>query len=286
MGSVAVVTDSTADMPPLIAAAAGITVVPLYVRFGSQELRDGVDVTPEQFWERLLTPGSPFPSTAAPSPGTFRETFETLFAGGADAIVCPTIGSGLSGTFGSATVAAGMLPDREIHVIDTGTTSMGTGIAALLAAELAATGVAADEVASNVRGRLTDIDLYVAVDTLEYLQRNGRLSAARAAIGTLLSIKPIITVRDGLVVLAEKPRTRGRARERVIELATAGPLERIAILYTPTSSRREIDDFRDRLVSRIPGGVDPGRVMTGLIGATTGPHLGPGMIGAVFLRRH
>jgi DegV family protein with EDD domain len=286
MSRIALVTDSTADMPPLMAAAAGITVVPLSVRFGPDEFRDGVDMTPEQFWERLLAPGSPFPSTAAPAPGTFKDAFEACFADGADAVVCPTIGSGLSGTFDSATVAAGMLPGREIHVIDTGTTSMGTGIAALLAAELASTGIPAGEVAARVRGRLADIDLYVAVDTLEYLHRNGRLSAARAAIGTLLSVKPIITVRDGLVVLAEKPRTRGKARERVIELATATPVERIAILHTTTSSREEIDDFRDRLVARIPGGVGPERVMTGLIGPSTGPHLGPGMVGAVFLRRH
>jgi DegV family protein with EDD domain len=286
MGRIAIVTDSTADMPPQMAAAAGITVVPLYVRFGSEELRDGVDITPERFWERLLTPGSPFPSTAAPSPGTFKETFEAIFADGADAIVCVTIGSGLSGTFGSATVAVGMLPGREIHVIDTGTTSMGTGIAALLAADLASTGMAAADVTANVRGRLGDLDLYVAVDTLEYLHRNGRLSAARAAIGTLLSVKPIITVRDGVVVLFDKPRTRGKARERVIELVAATAIERLSILYTPTSTREEIDDFRERLVARIPGGVDPSRVTTSLIGATTGPHLGPGMVGAVFLRRH
>ena len=161
---------------------------------------------------------------------------------------------------------------------------MGTGIAALLAAEFASTGIPAAEVAAQVRGRLADIDLYVAVDTLEYLRRNGRLSAARAVIGTLLSVKPIITVRDGVVVLADKPRTRGKARERVVELVAAAPVERIAIFYTPTSTREEVEEFRDRLIARIPGGVDPDHVMIGLIGASTGPHLGPGMMGAVFLR--
>jgi DegV family protein with EDD domain len=286
MGRTAIVTDSTADLPPGGAAAAGIQVVPLYVRFGQEEFRDGTEISTEQFWERLLTPGAPFPQTAAPSPGTFRETFEACFAGGADAVVCPTIGSRLSSTFGSATLAAQGLADREIHVIDTGTTSMGTGIAALLAAEMAATGIPAVAVAAGVRDRLADIDLYVAVDTLEYLRRNGRLSAARAAIGTVLSVKPIITVRDGIVVLAEKPRTRGKARERVIELVTAAPVERIAILHTPTSSREEVEAFRDRLVARVPGGIDPGRVTIGLLGASTSPHLGPGLIGAVFLRRH
>jgi DegV family protein with EDD domain len=285
MGLVAIVTDSTADLDPAVAAAAGLRIIPLYVRFGDEEFRDGVDMSPAQFWDRLLAPGAPFPTTAAPSPGSFMAFFESCFADGADAVVCATIGSGLSATFQSATVAAEMMPGREIHIIDTGTTSMGTGIAALLAAGMAASGMAAAEIATAVRDRLADIDLYVAIDTLEYLRRNGRLSAARAAIGTVLSIKPIITVVDGIVVLAEKPRTRSKSRERAVELITAAPLERVAILHTPTSTPEEVALFRDRIIALAPGGIDADRVTTGLIGASTGPHLGPGMIGAVFLRR-
>ena len=285
MSRVAIVTDSTADLAPAAAAAAGLRVVPLFVRFGDEEFRVGVDLSTEQFWARMLAPDAPFPTTAAPSPGTFRETFEACFAEGAEAIVCPTIGTKLSATFQSATLAAQALPDREIHVIDTGSTSMSTGIPALLAAEMAAAGVAAAEIAAAVRDRLSDVDLYVAVDTLEYLRKGGRLSPARAAIGTVLSVKPIITVRDGIVEMAEKPRTRVKARERVIELIAAGPIERLAILHTPTSPRAEVEAFRDQLVARIPGGVDPAYVSIGLIGASTGPHLGPGLMGASFLRR-
>lgn len=285
MGRIAIVTDSTADLAPDAAAAAGVRVVPLFVRFGAEEFRVGVDLSTEQFWTRMLAPDAPYPTTAAPSPGTFQETFEACFAEGADAIVCPAIGSKLSATFQSATVAARALPDREIHVIDTGSTSMSTGIPALLAAEMAAAGAPAAEIAASVRDRLPDIDLYVAVDTLEYLKKGGRLSAARAAIGTVLSMKPIITVRDGIVVMAERPRTRAKARERVIELATEQPLERLAILHTPTSTPEEVEAFRDRLVARVPGGIDPARVSIGMIGASTGPHLGPGLMGAAFLRR-
>ncbi len=285
MGRVAVVTDSTADLAPAAAAAAGLRVVPLFVRFGDEEFRVGVDLSTEQFWARMLAPEAPFPTTAAPSPGTFRETFEACFAEGAEAIVCPTIGTKLSATFQSATLAAGDLPDREIHVIDTGSTSMSTGIPALLAAEMAAAGVPAAEIAAAIRTRLPDVDLYVAIDTLDYLRKGGRMSAARAAIGTVLSVKPIITVRDGIVEMAEKPRTRAKARERVVELISARPIERLAILHTPTSPREEVEAFRDRLIARIPGGVDPARVSTGLIGASTGPHLGPGLMGAAFLRR-
>ena len=285
MGRVAIVTDSTADLAPETATAAGIRVVPLFIRFGTEEFRVGVDLTREQFWARLLAPDAPFPTTAAPSPGTFRATFEACFAEGADAIVCPTIGSKLSATFQSATLAARALPDREIHVIDTGSTSMSTGIPAQLAAEMATAGATGSEIAAAVRDRLSDVDLYVAVDTLEYLRKGGRLSAARAAIGTLLSVKPIITVRDGIVVMAERPRTRAKARERVIELITAAPIERIAFLHTSTSTHEEVQAFCDRLLARVPGGIDPAHISAGLIGASTGPHLGPHLMGAAFLRR-
>ncbi len=285
MARVAVVTDSTADLVPEVAVAAGVRVVPLFVTFGTEEFRVGVDLSTEQFWARMLAPDAPFPTTAAPSPGTFRETFEAIFAEGAEAIVCPTIGSKLSATFQSATLAAQALPDREIHVIDTGSTSMSTGIPALLASEMAAAGVPAAEIAATVRDRLPDVDLFVAVDTLEYLKKGGRLSPARAAIGTVLSVKPIITVTDGIVVMAEKPRTRAKARERVIELITEKPIERLAVIHTPTSPRAEVEAFRDAIVARVSGGIDPANVSIGLLGASTGPHLGPGLMGAAFLRR-
>ena len=285
MSPVAVVTDSTADLASEMAAAAGIRVVPLYVQFGSEEFQAGVDLTTEQFWARLLAPGAPFPKTAAPSPGTFRATFAACFADGADAIVCPLIGSKLSATFQSATLAAQMLPEREIRLIDTGSTSMSTGIPALMAAEMAAAGASGADIAAYVESRLSDIDLFVAVDTLDYLRKGGRLSAAQAVIGSMLSVKPIITVVDGLVVNAERQRTRAKARALVIERIAAKPVERLAILHTPTSTPEEVAAFRDQLIAAIPGGVAPERITTGLIGASTGPHLGPDLMGAAFLRR-
>ena len=285
MGLVAIVTDSTADLAPDVAAAAGVRVVPLYVRFGDDEFQAGVNLSTDEFWTRMLAPGAVIPSTAAPSPGTFKEAFDACFADGADAIVCPLIGSKLSATLQSATLAAQMLPEREIRLIDTGSTSMSTGIPALLAAEMTAAGASAAEIEAAVRDRLPDIDLYVAVDTLDYLRKGGRLSPAQAAIGALLSVKPIITVRDGTVTSAERQRTRGKARERVAELVTEQPIERLAILHTPTSTREEVEAFRDGIVARVPGGIDPGAVSIGLLGASTGPHLGPGLMGAAFMRR-
>ncbi len=223
MASVAILTDSTADLTPEQAASAGITVVPLYVRFGSDEYRAGVDLTTEQFWQKLLAAGAAFPTTAAPSPGDFTNAFNAAFDAGAGAIVCPTIGQKLSATFQSATLAAQAMPDREIHVIDTGSTSMSTGIPALIAAEMARAGASAKEIADEVTRRLPDVDLFVSADGLEYLRKGGRLSAARAVVGTMLSVKPIITVTDGLVVMADKERSRAKARATVVASIAKAP---------------------------------------------------------------
>ena len=285
MNRTAIITDTTADLTPEQAAAAGIRVVPLLVRFGQDEWRAGVDMSTEEFWQRLLAPGAPLPTTSAPSPGAFQEAFERCFADGAEGVVCLTISTKLSGTFGSASIAAQAMPGKEIHVIDTETTTGSQGVASLCAAELAASGMGPADVAAEVRERLADIDIYVAVDTLDYLRRGGRLSAARAAIGTVLSVKPIITIRDGEVVVAETPRTRHKARERIGELVTTAPIERLSILHTPASTPEEVAAFRDAVVAKVPGGIDPARVTECLIGASTGPHLGPGLMGAAFLKR-
>lgn len=281
MARVAIVTDSASDLPPDRAARQGIVVVPLIVRFGDESFRAGVDLSTEAFWERMLAPGAPFPTTAAAAPGDFQTAFERCFADGAEAIVCITVGSRLSGTYKSAEIARGLLPEREIHVVDSQLASMGIGLLAEIAAELAAGGVAAAEIARIVIEQIPRIDLYVAIDTLEYLRRGGRISAAQAAIGGVLSVKPIITVRDGVVETADRVRTRGKARERVLELLTTAPVERAALLYTPGG---EIEAFRAAFLERVPGGIPEDRVTVQLVGASVGPHLGPGCVGGVVLR--
>ena len=282
MGRVAIVTDSAADLTPELARAAGITVVPLLVTFGAETFRAGVDLTTEQFWERMLAPDAPFPTTAASSPGAFREAFEACFGNGADAIVCIDVAETLSATIRSARLAAEMLPDREIHVVDSRSASMATGLLALVAAELAEQGVPAAEIARVVGERVADTDVYVVLDTLEYLRRGGRIGRAQAAVGTLLSVKPIISVRDGVVVAADRVRTKARARERLLALVASRPVERLAILYTGRPSP-EIAAFRDEVVARIPGAVPPERVSVQPVGPSVGPHLGPGCLGAALL---
>jgi DegV family protein with EDD domain len=280
--NVAVVTDSASDMPPEMAAAHGIRVVPLNVTFGAETFRAMIDLSADEFWRRMTAPDAPFPTTSAASPGSFQETFEAAFAAGADAIVCVDISETLSGTIKSARIAADLLGDREIHVIDSRSASMATGLLALLAADRASAGVAAADIATEVEARRDDVDLFVGLDTLAYLRKGGRLSGPQAAIGTLLSVKPIITVRNGLVEVADRPRTRSKARERVLELLTTRPLERVAILYTPPA---DVEAFRRELVARVPGGIDESNVSVQPVGPSVGPHLGPGCLGAVVLYR-
>jgi fatty acid kinase fatty acid binding subunit len=279
---VVVVTDSASDLDPEVAGRLGIVVVPLIVSFGEDSYRAGVDLTTEAFWDRVVAPDAPFPTTAASSPGAFKEAFEAIFAGGAGAIVCVTVGSTLSGTYKSAQVARELLADREIHLVDSKSASMGQGLLAILAAELAAEGVPADGIAATLEGRLDDALVVVCLDTLEYLKKGGRISGPQAAIGSILGVKPIISIRDGAVETIERVRTRTKARAWAIDFILREPIERLSVLHTRSP---DVDTFRDELLARIAGGIDPSRVSVDLVGPSVGPHLGPGAVGAAVLRR-
>jgi DegV family protein with EDD domain len=281
MSRVVIVTDSASDLDPASAAAAGIDMVPLVSTFGDEEYLAGVDMTAEQFWARLTAPGAPFPRTAAASAGAFQAAFERAFARGAQEVVCITVAGTLSATLKSAQIAAAAVPGGRVHVIDSWSATMGQGLLALLAAERAAAGGSASEIVAEVQLRIPDLRLYVALETLEYLRRNGRISGARAALGTVLSVKPIITIVDGLVEQADRVRTRSKARERLIELLTVRPLERVALLHAMTP---DIDAFGADLARA--AGFDRAAMSVHLIGPTIGPHLGPGTYGAVALFRH
>jgi len=277
---VAIVTDSASDLPPETAAANGIDIVPLVVTFGDKTFKAGVDLSTEEFWRRMTAPEAPFPTTAASAPGDFKAAYDRCFAEGADAIVSIHVAGTLSGTIKSAEIARGLVRAGEVHIVDSGSASMGEGLLALLAAELAKRGPDASEIAGVVEDRKSDLDLYVALDTLDYLKKGGRISGAQAAIGTLLSVKPIITIRDGVVHTADKPRTRGKARERVLELLTARPIERLAVLYTPPADG---EAFRREVLERLAGKVNPADVSVQVVGPSVGPHLGPGCVGGVVL---
>lgn len=280
MARVAIVTDSASDLSPERARSLGVTVVPLVVTFGADSYKAGVELTTGQFWERMVAPDAPFPTTAASSPGDFRETYERLFAEGAEAIISIHVSHTLSATIKSAEIARQDLADREIHVVDSNGASMAQGILAQMAVELTGAGMPAAEVAAYLARRAADIKLFVVLETLEYLKKGGRISGAQAAIGTILSVKPIIRVEDGVVETADKVRTRSKARERCIELICERPIERLAILHTISP---DVDAFCDEVTRR--AGIDPAGVPVEIVGPSVGPHLGPGCLGAAVLYR-
>ncbi|HET9680853.1 MAG TPA: DegV family protein [Candidatus Limnocylindrales bacterium] len=282
MSRVAIVTDSASDMDPGRARDLGIAIVPLVVNFGSESFKAGIDITTDQFWARMTGPDSPFPTTAASSPGDFQAAYGQAFAQGADAIVSIHVAGTLSGTIKSAEVAKGLMADREIHIVDSMSASMGEGQLAELGVRMAGMGVSAEEIARVLTKRREDIGVYLALDTLEYLKRGGRISGAQAAIGTLLSVKPIIKIADGLVETVDRVRTKGKARERLIELLCTGPMERLSILHTTNAG---VEEFEAELLARVPGGIDPAMVTVDLVGPSIGPHLGPGCVGGVALYR-
>jgi fatty acid kinase fatty acid binding subunit len=278
MAGVVFVTDSASDLDPATAAADGIRIVPLSVTFGESSFLAGVDLTTDEFWTRMTAPNAPFPKTAAASPGEFKAIYEELFAAGAEAIVSVHVSTLLSGSMKSAEIAQGMLADREIHLVDSQGASMAEGILVYMGLEMAKRGVGAAEIARVLNERAHDIRIYVSLETLEYLKKGGRISGAQAAIGTLLSVKPIISVEAGKVETADKPRTRSKSRERCVELICARPIERLAILHTMAP---DVDEFRDEVIKR--SGVDASKVMVSIVGASVGPHLGPGCVGAAVL---
>jgi DegV family protein with EDD domain len=278
MSRVAVVTDSASDLPPEQARAANITVVPLLCSFGEREYQTGVNMTPEEFWQELTRPGSPFPKTAACAPGDFRETFSGLLEGGADEIVYVGVGEKLSATIASAKIARDLVGREKVHIVDSATASMGIGLLALLAAERAAANSSAADIAAELERRREDLRLYVVLETLEYLKRGGRISPARAAIGGVLAVKPIITIANGEVETADKPRTRSKARARLLELLAQARPERVAVLHGQSP---DVEAFADELAQAT--GFPRQEMSVHLVGSSVGPHVGPGAYGAVIL---
>jgi DegV family protein with EDD domain len=284
MARVAIVTDNAADLLPEESAAAGIRVVPLTVSFGDESFQQGVNLTNEEFYARLTAPGAAFPTTAAPSAGQFQAAFEDAFAAGSDAVVCITLSGGLSATMESARMARAALPDREIHLVDTRWATYPEGVFVELAAQLAASGSSAAEIAATLERRVPDMNAMVVVDTLEYLRRGGRISGAKAMIGTAFSVKPILTVDHGVMEPVGQVRTRSKARARAIELLRerigGRPIERAAVLQTVTP---DSGAFRDEVAAAL--GLDAEAIPVRTVGSTIGAHLGPGMVGVLALAR-
>ena len=279
MGHVRVITDSACDLPKELIEEHGIEVVPLTIRFGTEEFTDGVDLSTAEFWKRCAG-SARLPETAATAPGAFQAAYERAIADGCDGIAVVTISSELSGTYQAATVGADAVADRiAIRVVDSRTVTAAQGLLALLAAEDAAAGKTPDEIAAHVEEASTRSNLIGTLDTLDHLVKGGRVSGAKAMMGSLLSVKPLLVVRDGKVVEDGRQRTRSRALEHVAQRAEkAGPFERIAV------GGGDADDL-DVVATRLTAVDTTHPLIVTEIGPVVGTHGGPGVVGVCWIAR-
>ena len=273
---VRIVTDSTADLTPEQQRAAGITVVPLNVHFGDEVFRDHVDLSTDEFFRRLKA--SPqLPRTSQPSVGAFEEAYRSLRQG-ADEIVSVHLSSKVSGTYNSALMAAQSVGEGKIDVVDSLSTSMALGFIALEGAKLARAGRDRQAVADCLRGLVPKARVICVVDTLTYLERGGRIGKARALLGSLLNVKPILQLKDGEVVPLGRARGRPQALNRLVELLERdGKVSQLAIMHG--AAQTDAEQLRERVASSFPG-VD---IQLTEIGAVLGTHTGPGVIGFTYL---
>ncbi|HEY9287978.1 MAG TPA: DegV family protein [Candidatus Dormibacteraeota bacterium] len=273
---VRIVTDSTADLSEAQQKSAGITVVPLNVRFGDEVYKDHVELTGDQFFAKLKA-SSQLPKTSQPPVGAFEEVFRKFREAG-DEVVAVLISSKVSGTYGAAEMAAKAVDSEHIEVIDSLTTSMALGFLAIAGAKLAKNGANRREVADHIRGLVPKAKVLAAIDTLTYLERGGRIGRARALLGSLLNFKPLITLQDGEVAPLGRARGHLQAINKLVELlGRDGKLRDLAVLHG--GARAEAEQLRDRVSGNYPGLEIP----LAETGAVIGTYTGPGVIGFVYL---
>jgi fatty acid kinase fatty acid binding subunit len=274
--AVRIVTDSASDLPQDVCDRFGIEVVPLTIRFGDKEYVDRKELSTEEFWRKLES-SSVLPETAAPSVGAFEETFRRLADDGADGVLCINLSAHLSATMQSAQLGAKALDGLcPAMVVDSKSASMGIGNLVLYAAGRAEDGADLETIASEVEGLAARQKVLAALDTLEYLRKGGRIGGARAMLGSMLSIKPIIAVVDGSVDEAGKVRTRSKALRFILDRLPERNIERIAILH---AGAPDLDEFLDMVRPRVAGA----DIVVGHIGAVIGVHTGPRVLGVAWI---
>lgn len=276
MSNVKVVTDSAADIPAELAADRGIRIVPLTIRFGQEAFLDGVELSTPQFWTKLRS--SPeFPATAAPSAGDFEQAYREAIEEGADGIVSVHLSSKLSATYQSAVIASRAIPEVDVEVVDSLGVTAATGLMALEAASMARSGASAKEISAELDAMRSRIRLAGVLDTLEYLRRGGRIGGAQALLGTMLQIKPVVSLADGVVEPVGRVRTRQKALQHLAGMVSAaGKIERLVVI---NGDAEDLSSFTRLLAEHVE--VTEGDVW--MLGPVVGTHTGPGLVGAVWL---
>jgi DegV family protein with EDD domain len=276
---VGVATDSTADLPPALASELGIAVVPCLVFWGQEELLDGVDLSPWEFYDRLAQ-SAELPRTSQPAVKSFVDAYRQLLeVDRCDAVASIHVAGNLSGTVNAAWAAAQSLPDpSRVDVIDSGQVSMGLGWAVIRAAKIARAGATLEELGQAVRDLLPRLRAAAMIDNLENLHKGGRISQITAAVGTVLQIKPLISIQGGHLHVVDRVRTRSRALQRLEALVrTWGPLAEVSVLHTGAPELAE--DLAGRLADLAAGS----HLMVEPAGPALTTHLGLEAVGVCAL---
>ena len=271
---VRIITDSTADIPPQVAAELGIRVMPLYVHFGNQVYRDGVDLTPEDFYRKLVA-NKTLPTTSTVAPVEFAQICDEL-SKETDEILAVTVSSKLSATYDVALQGRDLRKDKKcrVEVLDSKLFCMALGLVVIGAAKRAREGATLDNVVESAKGLYSRIHVRMAFDTLEYMRKGGRIGAAEAFMGRMLDVKPILTLKDGMAMPVVRRRTRAKAIEYLRKFAASfDNIAELAVAYTttPEDAVGLVNDLDDVFPKE--------RVYLSVIGPVVGTHLGPGALG-------
>ena len=278
--SIRIVTDSTSDIPNELAARWNITVIPCYIIIGDQSYKDGVDITTDEFYSQL-TSGGRLPTTAQPTAADFQTVYEALLSQGHQ-IVSVHISGKLSGTLNSAHQARAALGEEaagRIEIVDSQLASVPLALLTVFAAEKAGSPATLQEVGEAARQAIPEIDCFFVPDTLEYLKKGGRIGKASAFLGSMLNVKPILTIKDGEAHPLERTRNLSRAIRRIVELAQENaPVRQLAVMYS--TQREQVDT----LLEGLSGLMAPDQIVVARFGPTLGTYLGPLAIGVAMAK--
>lgn len=277
--NIKVVTDSTNDLPAVLIEQNEITVIPMYINFGEQSYQDGIEITRQQFYAQLPQ-SDPFPTTAAPGINQFLEVYSQLMESGAEEILSIHISASLSAVMDVAQKAAEQFTGIPVKVYDSDQLSLGTGFQALTAAKATREGLSMPEILELLKDQSSRSHVFAALDTLEFLKRGGRMNAVMAGLGSLLQIKPILTMHAGNPG-AERVRTKERAINRLIEMTSElGELEELALVHT--NAEEDAQALWQAAKHLSPAQAPPLSVdVTPVLGA----HLGPGAVGFALISK-
>lgn len=279
MSKIRIVTDSTADLPVDIIKQYNITVVPLRVNFGNQSYLEGVELTTADFYEKLIK-SDKLPTTSQPSPGDFVTVYRQLFKEGAEEIISIHLSKKLSGTYQSALLAKSMMEeDVKITVIDSQLVSMGLGLVVLNAAQAVSENKDNKEIYSIIDNVQQRMNTFFIVDTLDYLQKGGRIGKASSLIGSLLNIKAVLTIEAGEVHAFDKIRGKNKALDRILEIAVQkSASQKIQCSIVHANSLETALKLREKLLNNL----DCNEIIISNIGSVVGTHVGPGTVALLF----